>query len=194
MLFTHEHADHIHGIDDLRAFTIQRRAPLPMYAAPETLAVLRERFPYILDDAPRPLPGTTRPEGHLIDVHAGTPFHVNHTSILPIAVPHGRTPVFGFRIGDIGYVTDAKSLPPAARDALRGVKILVINALLRHEHPTHLSVGEAVRVAIEMGAQRTYFTHLTHDNFHATLAAELPPGIFPAYDNLTVTLDEDVPA
>ena len=194
VLFTHEHADHIHGIDDLRAFTIQRRAPLSLYGAPETLAVLRARFPYIVDDAPSPLPGTTRPEGHLVEVHAGVPFLIKYTSIIPIAVPHGRTPVLGFRIGDIGYVTDAKMLPQHARDALRGVKILVLNALLRHAHPTHLSVAEAVQVAQEMGVERTYFTHLTHDNFHATLADELPPGIFPAYDNLTVTLDEDVHA
>jgi phosphoribosyl 1,2-cyclic phosphate phosphodiesterase len=94
--------------------------------------------------------------------------------------------VIAYRIGAIGYVTDAKLLDAAAHHALRGVEILVLNALLRRSHPTHLSIAEAVATALEIGAARTFFTHLTHDNFHAALAAELPPGISPAYDGLVV--------
>lgn len=191
VLFTHEHADHIHGIDDLRAFTIRRSSPLPLYAAAGTLATLHERFPYIVDENRKPLPGTTRPEGRVIPVEAGVPFAVRHTDVLPIAVPHGTTEVLGYRIGDIGYITDAKALPDAARDALAGVRVLVLNALLRKVHPTHLSIAEAVQVARDIGATHTYFTHLTHDNFHADLEAELPDGISPAYDGLVVDLEPE---
>jgi len=191
VLYTHEHADHIHGIDDLRAFTIRRAGALPLYGTAHTLTTLRERFPYIVDASLRPLPGTTRPEGSLITIEAGVPFAVNGTTILPIAIPHGRTPVLAFRVGDIGYVTDAKALPDQARAALVGVRVLVLNALLRTSHPTHLSIAEAVQVARDVGAERTFLTHLTHDNLHADLLAELPPGVSPAYDGLVVSLETE---
>lgn len=193
VLFTHEHADHIHGIDDLRSFTQRRAAPLPLYGSSTVLDTLRARFPYVVDPHMRPLPGTSKPEGELHHITAGVPFLVKGTSVLPIAVPHGRTAVMAYRVGDIGYVTDAKSLPDEARAALAGVRVLVLNALWRTEHPTHLSLSEAVRAAQDIGAERTYLTHLTHDNFHADLAAELPPGISPAYDGLVVSLEPDSP-
>jgi phosphoribosyl 1,2-cyclic phosphate phosphodiesterase len=188
VLFTHEHADHIHGIDDLRAFTIRRGAALPFYAATPTLETLRTRFPYIVDERFQTLPGTTRPEGQLHAIDAGTPFDVAGVRVRPFAVPHGRAHVLGFRVGALGYVTDAKSLPPDALDALAGVEVLVLNALLRGPHPTHLSISEAVAAAQQVGATRTYLTHLTHDNAHAALAAELPAGIAPAYDGLVITM------
>lgn len=194
VLYTHEHADHVHGIDDLRAFTMRRGGPLPLYGTASTLAVLRGRFPYIVDDTHRLTPGTTKPEGRLMQVEPGVPFVVNNTTIIPIDIPHGHTPVMAYRVGDIGYVTDAKALPAAARAALAGVRVLVLNALLRQSHPTHLSIAEAVRVAQEVGAEHTYFTHLTHDNFHADLAAELPAGISPAYDGLVVTVENPISA
>jgi phosphoribosyl 1,2-cyclic phosphate phosphodiesterase len=190
VLFTHEHADHIHGIDDLRAFSIRRDTPLPFYAEASTFATLHARFPYIFDAAYRPLPGTTRPEGAQHVIVPGVPFHVNGAAVLPIAVPHGRASVVGFRIGDLAYITDAKTLPDTALEALRGVQVLVLNALLRTPHPTHLSIAEAVEMAQRVGAARTYLTHLTHDNFHADLAAELPAGIMPAHDGLVVHLPE----
>ena len=109
--------------------------------------------------------------------------------VTPVRVPHGNVTVFAYRIGSLAYVTDAKSLPPEAMDLLRGASVLVINALFRTEHPTHLSIPEAVRAAREIGAERTYLTHLTHDNFHADLEAELPRGIAPAFDGLTVRID-----
>lgn len=190
VLFTHEHADHIHGIDDLRAFSIRRDTPLPFYAEAATFTTLQSRFPYIFDAAFRPLPGTTRPEGALHYIEPGVPFHVNGTSVLPIAVPHGRASVVGFRVSDLAYITDAKTLPDAALEALTGVRVLVLNALLRTPHPTHLSISEAVQMAQRVGAERTYLTHLTHENFHADLAAELPAGIMPAHDGLVVDLPE----
>jgi phosphoribosyl 1,2-cyclic phosphate phosphodiesterase len=189
VLYTHEHADHLHGIDDLRSFTIRRERPLPLFGAPDTLATIGARFSYIVDDGVQLAPGTTKPNGHLVPVTPGVPFAVDEVEVLPFRVPHGRTEVLGYRVGDIGYVTDAKSLPPDARAALAGVRVLVLNALLRVPHPTHLSVAEAVETARAIGAERTFFTHLTHDNFHAALAAELPAGMAPAYDGLTVHLE-----
>ena len=187
--FTHQHADHTHGIDDLRAITVTRDAPLPIYGPAETLADLRHKFRYIFDDAMRPLPGTSKPEGKAHPVEAGQPFAVGDMMVTPVQVPHGNVTVFAYRIGPLAYVTDAKSLPPEALDQLRGASVLVINALFRTEHPTHLSIPEAVAAAREIGADRTYLTHLTHDNFHADLEAELPRGIAPAFDGLTVRID-----
>jgi len=188
VLYTHEHADHIHGIDDLRAFTIRRATALPLYGEAATLDTLRARFPYIMDEQLRPLPGTTRPECTLMPIQAGVPVTIKDTVVLPIAVPHGRASVVGYRVGDVAYITDAKELPETARAALVGVRVLVLNALLRHPHPTHLSIAEAVAVAQQIGAERTFFTHLTHDTAHADLAAELPVGIEPAYDGLVVRI------
>ena len=186
VLYTHEHADHIHGIDDLRSFTIRRSEALPLYGDATTLETLRQRFPYIVDQKLRPLPGTTKPEGRMVEIRAGEAFTIGDAEIRPFHVPHGVAKVMAFRIGDLGYVTDAKELGPEALDTLQGVRVLVLNALLRTSHPTHLSMSEAVATAQRVGAERTFLTHLTHDNFHADLEAELPPGISPAFDGLTI--------
>lgn len=189
VLFTHEHADHTHGIDDLRAITVRRDAPLPMYGPRQTLDALRQRFSYIFDDTVRPIPGTSKPEGQAHAVTAGEPFCVADLEVLPLEVPHGNVTVFAYRFGPLAYVTDAKRLPPKALEALRGAKVLVINALFRTEHPTHLSISEAVAAAHAVGAERTYLTHLTHHNLHADLEAELPRGVVPAFDGLTIRVD-----
>jgi phosphoribosyl 1,2-cyclic phosphate phosphodiesterase len=187
VLFTHDHADHTHGIDDLRAFTVRRDGPLPMYGSAETLESLRKKFTYIFDDR-RPVAGTSKPEGHARTVEAGAPFQVGDVEVIPIAIPHGPITVFAYRIGALAYVTDAKSVPASAIAALRGAHVLVINALFRTEHPTHLSIPESLQVAAAIGAERTYLIHLTHDNFHADLEAELPRGVAPAFDGLTVRI------
>ena len=187
--FTHQHADHTHGIDDLRAITMNREAPLPIYGPADTLRDLEHKFRYIFDTNMRPLPGTSKPEGTAHVIEAGRGFDIADMHVIPVSVPHGAVTVFAYRIGPLAYVTDAKSLPPAALDVLRGAHVLVINALFRTEHPTHLSIPEAVNAAREIGAERTYLTHLTHDNLHADLEAELPRGVMPAFDGLTVRLD-----
>jgi phosphoribosyl 1,2-cyclic phosphate phosphodiesterase len=188
ILFTHEHADHIHGIDDVRALSVRNRSALRMYGPAETVRTLEQRFAYIFDDRMRPLPGTTKPQGELTTLVAGEAMEIAGETVLPIAVPHGQTMVFGYRIGALGYVTDAKLLPEEAIDAVRGVKVLVLNALFWKQHPTHMSVPEAIETARMVGAERTYLTHLTHDNFHAKLEDALPPGLLPAYDNLSVDI------
>jgi len=189
VLFTHEHADHTHGLDDIRAVSVRRHAPLPMYGSAATLAALARKFPYIFDDAMQPLPGTSKPEGRATVLVAGAEVAIDDAVVTPIALPHGQITVFGYRIGPLAYVTDAKRIPPEAREALSGAKVLVLNALFRTEHPTHLSLPDAIRTAQELGAERTYLTHLTHANFHADLEAELPRGIVPAFDGLTVRID-----
>jgi phosphoribosyl 1,2-cyclic phosphate phosphodiesterase len=186
VMLTHDHADHTHGIDDIRAFTVRRDAALPIYGPADTLSRLAARFPYIFDDTLRPLPGTSKPEGQARVLEDGQHLQIGDAEVTAVAVPHGRVTVFGYRVGEIAYVTDAKSIPPAVIDILRGVEVLVINALFRTEHPTHLSLTEAIAVSREIGADRTYLTHLTHENFHADLEAELPRGVSPAFDGLVV--------
>ena len=188
VLFTHEHADHTHGLDDIRAISNRRAAPLPLYGPAETLHRLARRFPYIFDEQTRVLPGTTRPEGEAHPLTPGVTVRIGDADVTPVAVPHGFVTVFAYRIGDLAYVTDAKSIPPEAMAVLRGARVFVINALFRTDHPSHLSIPEAVHVAQEVGAERTYLTHLTHDNFHADLEAELPRDVQPAFDGLTVRL------
>jgi len=185
VLFTHEHADHVHGIDDLRALS-GRRGSLPVLGSAATLEQLAARFPYIFDDRIRPQPGTSKPQlapmalAPLVEVAvAGLP-------VVPLPVPHGDLTVYGYRIGPFGYITDAKSVPEPVLARLRGVRVLVLNALFDRPHPTHLSIDEAVAVAVAVGAERTLLTHLTHRHAHATLAARLPAGVEPAYDGLAL--------
>ena len=190
VLFTHDHADHTHGVDDIRAITVRRDAPLPMYGPPATLENLAKRFPYIFDENIRPAAGTSKPEGHARPLAGDETVTIGDVDVTAVPVPHGKMTVYAYRIGPLAYVTDAKTIPPAALDKLRGAQVLVVNALFRTEHPTHLSIPEAVRAAREIGADRTYLTHLTHDNFHADLEAELPRGVAPAFDGLTIRIDE----
>jgi len=190
VLFTHDHADHTHGIDDLRAITNRRSAPLPFYGSAETLESLEKKFGYILDEHVRPLPGTSKPEGSARVIEPGERFRVGEQEVVAVPVPHGPITVFAWRIGGLAYVTDAKCVPADAVSMLKGASVLVINALFRTEHPTHLSIPEALDVSRQVGAQRTFLTHLPHDNFHADLEAELlPKGIPPAFDGLTVRIE-----
>jgi phosphoribosyl 1,2-cyclic phosphate phosphodiesterase len=189
VLFTHDHADHTNGIDDLRAISVRRGAPLDFYGPAAALERIALRFDYIFDDRIQPLPGTSKPEGRLRALASGATAMIGDVQVTAVEVPHGPGSVFGYRIGDLGYVTDASSIPGEAAAALRGVRVLVLNALFHRAHPMHLSIPDAVRAAGEIGAERTYLTHLTHENSHAQLEAELPAGVFPAFDGLTVSVD-----
>ena len=189
--FTHAHADHVHGIDDLRVFAGRSGEPLAVYAHPETAALLRRRFDYIFDAAYSPPAGTSRPNLELHEFEAWQPVRIAGFELLPIEVPHGDQRVFGFRAGALGYITDAKRLDSRAIEALRGVRVLVLNALWRgNPHPTHFSVEEAVDAARTVGAEQTFLTHLAHRARHADLAASLPAGISPAHDGLVVDVPE----
>lgn len=191
LFFTHDHADHTHGLDDIRALSMIRDAPLPLYGSQHTLDSLTRKFSYIFDDDVRPLPGTSKPEASMKVIAAGDAVRVADLEVKAAAVPHGHAEVLAYRFGPLAYVTDAKSVPPETLDLMRGAKVLVLNALLRTSHPTHLSIPEAVDVAREIGAERTFFTHLTHETSHADLESELPEGIEPAFDGMTIRIEED---
>lgn len=186
--FTHDHADHVHGIDDIRAFTVRQDTPLPLYGEGATLQRLAQRFPYVFDPSLRPMPGTSKPEGEPRPLSDGSTFSLGGASVEAIAVPHGHVTVFGYRIGRLAYITDAKTIDARVVERLRDVDVLVLNALFRRQHPTHLSIAEAVEAARAVGARQTYFTHLTHETSHEELLRELPAGITPAYDGLEVII------
>jgi phosphoribosyl 1,2-cyclic phosphate phosphodiesterase len=189
VLYTHEHADHINGIDDLRMFSVKRRRPLPIYGPAETLASIKTSFNYIFDHDVRPYEGTSKPTLELCPMEPGRPVVVAGIQVLPLTFEHGHLRVFGYRLGNLAYITDAKEIPPSARACLGGLKVLALNALWWRPHPTHLSIDEAIRTAQDLAVERTFLTHLTHETGHAELAARLPAGIAPAYDGLTVEVD-----
>ncbi|MBI4544153.1 MAG: MBL fold metallo-hydrolase [Gemmatimonadetes bacterium] len=187
--FTHCHADHTHGVDDLRAFSVRPDQPLLAFASAECAHTLRAKFAYIFDPDYHPPEGTTKPHLRLQVVPPGEAVDVAGFRLLPLPVPHGEVFAFGFRAGALGYVTDAKAMPAETRDALRGVRVLVLNALwFGKRHPTHFTIEEAVDVARQIGARKTYLTHLTHRVGHAQLLGALPPGIEPAHDGLVIEI------
>ena len=188
VLYTHEHADHVHGIDDLRSFSLIRGSALPLYGPPGTLAHLKTAFRYIFDDRIVPLEGTSKPQLTLHPLAPNVPAEVAGISVLPIAFEHGPLTVYGYRFGKIAYVTDVKRVEGAALALLRGVEVLVLNALWWRTHPTHLSFDEAIAAARTIGAKRTILTHLPHETGHGELLARLPAGIEPGYDGLTVEI------
>lgn len=184
--FTHLHADHVHGIDDLRIFTV-RGGDLPVYVGAEYRERMAHYFKYIFDESCRPLEGTSKPRLQLNDLHPGRVVDLLGERFQAVEVPHGLVRVYGFRVGGLGYVTDGKSLPPATLEALRGVDTLVLNALwFGKPHPSHFNVEEAVAAARAVGARRTYLTHLTHRVTHQELLDRLPEGVEPAYDGLSI--------
>ena len=185
VIYTHGHADHTNGIDDLRMFSVRQRRPLPIYGPPETLERIRTSFSYIFDDV-RPYEGTSKPTLEMHALEPGRPVAVAGVELLPLAFRHGHLRVFGYRVGSLAYITDVKAIPEADRGRLQGLEVLVLNALWWRPHPTHLSIAEAVETAQALGARRTYLTHLTHETGHAELAGQLPDGILPAYDGLAV--------
>lgn len=188
VLYTHEHADHTNGIDDLRIFSVKARRPLPIYGPAETIATLRSTFRYIFDDEARAFEGTSKPQ---LETHAIEPDRITDIAgvpVLPLAFRHGHLRVFGYRVGDLAYLTDVKSVGPAEMKRLQGLKVLVLNALWWRPHPTHMSIEEAIHTAQSLGAERTYLTHLTHETGHAELEAKLPAGVLPAYDGLVVEI------
>ena len=188
--FTHGHADHVHGIDDLRIFSLRTRKSVPVFVARGFRDEIHHRFRYIFDPEVRPGQGSSKPELdlHEVDEEGEGPLILGRR-VQPLAVPHGSLTVLGFRIGDLGYITDAKTLPAATLERLKGVRLLVLNALwFGHPHPNHFNVEEAVAMAARVGAERTYLTHLTHRASHGELERRLPASVRPAFDGLTVDL------
>ncbi len=186
VLFTHEHADHLNGIDDLRVFSVRRRQALDCYGPAETLERLQQGFRYIFDDDVPVAEGTSKPHLALHPLEPGVTVAISGIPVLPLAFEHGFLRVYGYRIGALAYITDVKAIPADAYPLLRGLKVLVLNALWWRPHPTHLSIGEAVEAARAIGAERTFLTHITHETGHAELERQLPEGVAPGYDGLTI--------
>jgi len=183
ILFTHHHADHVFGLDDVRTFS-DRQGRIECYAAPFDEKWLRNVFGYAFDAPDIPDPGGL-PRLNL-NVVRGT-FDIDGARVIPIELPHGpRVSVLGYRIGPVAYLTDCNGIPDEAMEHLRGLDVLVLDALRPQPHPTHFSVGEAVDAAERINARRTFFTHISHRSDHEALAASLPENIQPAYDGLVV--------
>lgn len=182
VLITHEHYDHVGGLDDLRPFC--RFSEIPIYSDAYTAAHLRVRMPYCFVD--KKYPGV--PRIYLREVEAGKPFSVRGTEILPVAVMHGRLPILGYRIGGrLGYITDMLTMPDASYEQLQGLDVLVINALRPQPHPTHQSISEALAAAERIGAKETYFIHMSHHaGLHAEIDSQLPPHVHFAYDGMEI--------
>jgi phosphoribosyl 1,2-cyclic phosphate phosphodiesterase len=196
ILVTHGHADHIMGMDDCRRFCDlrhkrdPRHRPLPVYASEATLDVLRRVFPYAFGGGPVP-PGYFEPDPRPV---LG-PFTIGDVEVVPVDLPHGRVVCTGFVFHQRGrkllaYLSDCKEVPPPALEAARGAQAVVLDALRRTPHPTHLCLDEALTATRRLGASRTYFTHLTHDFDHDADQSDLPAGVFLAYDGLRVSLDD----
>lgn len=186
-LFTHEHADHLFGLDDLRLFAHYLGHPMPIYCEPAVEERIRKSFDYAFsaDVANYHPGGVPQLEFRRIGL---TPFELLGVEVIPFRLRHGRFNVLGFRFGNVAYCTDTNGIPEESWPHLRGLDVLILDALRRERHPTHFSLPEAIEVAQCVGAKRTIFTHISHDlEFSETMAA-LPPGMELAYDGLRLPL------
>jgi phosphoribosyl 1,2-cyclic phosphate phosphodiesterase len=182
IFFTHEHKDHVAGLDDVRAFNFKHDREIDIYAEERVQRALRNEFAYIFSGID--YPGLPRVIMHPITDNA---MEVQGHTIVPIRAMHYKLPVYGFRLGDFTYITDAKTITAAEKEKIKGSKVLVLNALRREEHISHFTLAEAITLAQEIGAEQTYFTHISHQlGLHAVVEEELPAGIFLAYDGLAL--------
>jgi phosphoribosyl 1,2-cyclic phosphate phosphodiesterase len=184
ILFTHSHADHILGLDEVRRFNVLQRSKIPCFADAGTLEDLRRTFAYVFDP---PAEGGGVPEVTLFRI--GGPFVLGGETVVPVPLLHGPRPILGYRIGSFAYLTDCSRIPEPSWALLAGVRMLVLDALRERPHPTHFNVREALEVAARLAPERTYLTHICHDLPHAATCARLPPGVQLAYDGLVLEID-----
>jgi len=190
ILYTHAHADHIMGLDDVRRFNIMSGQPMPIYGDRSTLDDLRRTFDYVFQsDAPK---GGGVPDLMLWTI--GGAFCLGRQPIVPVPIEHGRWRILGFRIGAFAYLTDCSGVPATSMPLLEGLDVLVIDALRKVPHPTHFTVDQAVETSRRIGARQTYFTHIAHDLSHAEVSGELPAGCALAYDGLAFDVSGETPA
>ncbi|MFT4545174.1 MAG: phosphoribosyl 1,2-cyclic phosphate phosphodiesterase [Bacteroidia bacterium] len=182
VLFTHEHMDHIAGLDDIRAINFLQRKNMPLFGSEGVEESLRRIYHYAF--AENPYPGAPVIEFNRIE---NQPFEILGIPVIPIAVKHGRMPVFGFRFGDLTYITDAKYIDDEEREKIRGTKTLVLNALRKKEHHAHLNLEQALELVEDLKPERAYFTHVSHLlGTHKEVEKELPPHVKLAYDGLII--------
>jgi len=186
ILFTHSHADHVLGLDEVRRYNILQREPMSCFGDARTLTDIRQTFGYIFTTPDAG--GGAIPEIVLSQI-AG-PFSLGGAEIVPVPIMHGPRSILGFRMGSFAYLTDCSRIPEESWPLVDGVRTLVIDALRERPHPTHFSVGEALEVVARLSPERAYFTHVCHDLPHAATCARLPRGVELAYDGLVLEIDE----
>lgn len=185
ILFTHQHKDHTAGLDDIRPFNFIQQKDMPVFGTKPVIEQLQKEYEYIFSHVK--YPGI--PQVNCVEIDEN-PFHFNGIRITPIPVLHYKLPVLGFRIGDFSYITDANFIPDSSKKLLEGTKILVLNALQIESHISHFTLDQAIEQAQSIGAEQTYFTHISHRmGLHREVEANLPEGIFLAYDGLELQVD-----
>ena len=186
VLLTHEHNDHVSGLDDVRPINFLQRKNIPLYGLQRTLGELRKRFSYVFDET-YDYPG--KPRVNLVPIEPGMQFEVGDLRFETLEVMHGPLSILGYRIGDFAYITDAKTLSDEVMEKLQGLKYLIINALHRRPHYTHLNLHEALELVADLDAQQVYLTHISHDmGLAAEVNKELPDRVELAYDGLEIML------
>ncbi|HEY3836066.1 MAG TPA: MBL fold metallo-hydrolase [Bryobacteraceae bacterium] len=182
VIYTHPHADHIMGLDDVRPFNFRQGQRMPIFAAPDTMEVIRRAFSYIFDSTSR---STYVPQ---LDLHElnGSPFEVLGVQFTPVPILHGHATILGFRFGNVAYLTDHSAIPESSLDMLRGLDVLFLDALRHKPHPTHSTVKQSLETAEMLKPKRTFFTHICHDLPHVKTELELPPNVYLAYDGLEI--------
>ena len=184
ILFTHSHADHVMGLDDVRRFNVMQGGPIPAFADERTAGDLQRTFSYIFN--PSTEMGGGIPQIALTTITG--PFNIGDVRIQPVPLFHGQRPILGYRLGTFAYLTDCNRLPDEAWPLLEGLDVLVLDCLRPSRHPTHLSVDEALAVAARSAAKKTFLIHMSHDVRHAAASATLPPGVEFAHDGLEIPL------
>lgn len=181
VLYTHEHRDHTAGLDDVRAFNYTHNLEMPLYAPREVVLALKDGFKYIFESD---YPGI--PKVKLIEIDE-SPFYISDVFIEPIIVWHHELRVFGYRFGDLAYITDAKTVPDESKNKLKGLKTLIINCLHETRHVSHFNLEEALDFIQEIQPESAYLTHISHQfGTHKEILSKLPPNVFPAHDGLTL--------
>lgn len=180
ILYTHAHADHILGLDDVRPFNYRQRAPIPIYANAETLEIIKRVFRYAFDAEP------TESSVPKLDLHVTTrePFEVLGLEFIPVRLAHGRGTTIGYRFGQAAYLTDHSEIPDSSKLSLQNLDVLFLDALRHRPHPTHTTVARALELVEELKPRRAFFTHMCHDLGHAATEAEFPDHVRLAYDGL----------
>jgi len=185
VIFTHQHADHLMGLDDVRPFNFRQKDPIPIYGSADTMEAVRRCFPYIFDEAERKT-NIPRLEPRLIE---GGPFDLFGLKFVPVPVLHGKQTIHGFRFGAAAYLTDHSEIPERSMELLRSLDVIFLDALRYKPHPTHSTVGRSVKTVETLGVRRAFFTHICHDLGHERAESLLPPHIRLAYDGLAVEVD-----
>ncbi len=185
ILFTHAHADHLLGLDEVRRYNVLQGRPIPCYGDEQTVREVRRTFAYVFDP---PQQGGGVPRIELFRL-AG-PFSLGRHTFVPVPVMHGTQPILGYRLGPFAYLTDCSAIPDSSWVLLDGVRVLVVDALRDRPHPTHFTVSQALEMIAALRPEAAYLTHICHDLSHAATNARLPAGVQVAYDGLVVEIDD----